>query len=146
MKRDTELLIISNIVRAADRIKSYRHGMHRSAFNADARTRDAIERQLGNIGEAAATLSPAFKVAHPSIRWKEIVGMRNHLLHRYWSVNPAIIWDTIKNQVPALANYLERELKRARRQSLTKHDDEVIMLLKARHRRSDSRPIGARGR
>ncbi|MEW5869708.1 MAG: HepT-like ribonuclease domain-containing protein [Chloroflexota bacterium] len=37
--------------------------------------------------------------------------MRNRLVHVYFSVEPALLWDTIQNDLPGLAAALEQLLR-----------------------------------
>lgn len=34
--------------------------------------------------------------------WKEIIGMRNQLIHAYFEVNNRIIWVTVTEDIPKL--------------------------------------------
>ncbi|MDD3804446.1 MAG: DUF86 domain-containing protein [bacterium] len=63
---------------------------------------DAVIRHLEIIGEAAGKISDSIKKAHKSIKWKEIMGMRNKLIHEYFGVNIKYIWFTLKNDLPEL--------------------------------------------
>ena len=104
---------VEDIVEAAGKIKNYLHGIHRGTFDRNEMLRDAVVRQLGIIGEAAACLSPTFKTAHPAQPWKDIVGLRQIVIHRYWRVNMNIIWAAAKKEVRALAAYLRKVQKKS---------------------------------
>jgi uncharacterized protein with HEPN domain len=65
--------------------------------------RAAVERKLGIIGEAlrqAEELDPNIGERIPEIR--RIVGMRNHLIHGYNSVDDDIVWTTLQRRLPSL--------------------------------------------
>ena len=38
----------------------------------------------------------------PEIPWNAVKGMRNHIAHGYFDINADLVWDTIKNDLPAL--------------------------------------------
>ncbi|PKQ19200.1 MAG: hypothetical protein CVT66_11410 [Actinobacteria bacterium HGW-Actinobacteria-6] len=78
-----------------------------ASLNADAILQDAIVRQLGVLGEAAARISDDFRVAHTEVPWRDIIGMRNRLVHDYWSIDVAEVWRTVTNDLPALIAVLE---------------------------------------
>ncbi len=59
---------------------------------------------IGQIGELAHGLTDTFKNAHTDIPWKQIVDMRNTLVHRYGTRDTRIIWDVIVNDIPRLLN------------------------------------------
>jgi len=54
------------------------------------------------IGEACYKLSPEFVSAHPQVNWRVIAGMRHHLVHGYYQVNPHDVFDVIKNDLRPL--------------------------------------------
>jgi uncharacterized protein with HEPN domain len=62
----------------------------------------AVVRSLEIIGEAAKKIPGDFKVKWSSIRWKNMTGMRDRLIHDYMGVNYSIVWDVIKNKIPEL--------------------------------------------
>ncbi|MCM1097831.1 MAG: DUF86 domain-containing protein [Ruminococcus flavefaciens] len=63
---------------------------------------------LLQIGELVGTLTSDFIAAHISIPWKQIKGFRNIVAHAYGTVEPAVVWDIISNDIPALKDYCEK--------------------------------------
>jgi uncharacterized protein with HEPN domain len=59
------------------------------------------------VGEAAARLSEECRRSCPQIEWNSIIGMRNRLIHAYFDVNLAIIWRTVRDDLPALISALQ---------------------------------------
>jgi len=55
----------------------------------------ALTRLIEIIGEAAAKVSPEAKDRYNLIPWREVVGMRNRLVHGYNSIDLNVLWDTI---------------------------------------------------
>ena len=47
-------------------------------------------------------LSESFKLLHSAIPWRAIRGLRNRLVHEYGNVDISVIYDTVKNDIPAL--------------------------------------------
>ncbi len=77
-------------------------------FQADSMRVEACVFNLMQIGELAKmSLSDEFKQELRTIPWKQLYGMRNRIVHGYSGVNMQIVWDTIKEDLPAL----EKELK-----------------------------------
>lgn len=105
MKRNDETFV-SDILIAAQSIAEYMHGVSRATFDRKAEKRDAIIRQVGIVGEAASKLSAAFRATHESIPWRNIIGMRNIVIHQYWEVDLDLVWTTAKKFVPELAKSL----------------------------------------
>ena len=58
------------------------------------------------IGEAAYKLTDEFVTSHPEVPWKVIRGMRHHLVHEYYQVSKASIWDTLTNDIPELRPFI----------------------------------------
>ena len=63
----------------------------------------AIVRSLEIIGEATKNIPGDFKLKWSSIKWKNMAGMRDRLIHDYMGVNYSIVWDVIKNKIPDLS-------------------------------------------
>ncbi|MBP5199165.1 MAG: DUF86 domain-containing protein [Schwartzia sp.] len=68
---------------------------------------------IGQIGELTHGLTDTFKNEHPDIPWKQIVDMRNTLVHRYGTRNTKIIWDVIVKDIPLLAEQCQAILTQA---------------------------------
>ncbi len=62
-----------------------------------------LPRPLSLIGEAAARVSEETRRAHPDIPWHQARGVRNLLVHAYFSVDWDIVWTTAVESVPKLA-------------------------------------------
>ena len=82
-------------------------------FSQDTKTRKAIVMSLLNIGELANHLPLSFTVAHPSIPWRKMIGMRNFAAHGYHSMNLRIVWNTAETLVPELLEFLESQISNA---------------------------------
>jgi uncharacterized protein with HEPN domain len=67
----------------------------------------ALVRAIEIVGEAAARVSQETRGSYPQIRWTEIIGMRNKIVHDYLSVDNNIVWDVTENDLPPLIQQLE---------------------------------------
>jgi uncharacterized protein with HEPN domain len=63
---------------------------------------DAILRCFDVIGEAARAMSPEAKAAYPAIPWPFMVGMRNRVIHEYHRVDLAMVYRTVRDDLPGL--------------------------------------------
>jgi len=81
-------------------------------FMNDETLKRAVIRSLEIIGEAAKKIPADFKMKWDNVRWKEMAGMRDRLIHDYMGVNYSIVWDVIKNKIPDLRVQIERVLEK----------------------------------
>ena len=70
----------------------------------------ALERFIEVIGEAASKVSEVTKASSPQIPWREIVGMRNRLVHGYASVDHDIVWDVVAGDLAEVIDALQELL------------------------------------
>ena len=69
------------------------------------------------IGEAAGRISPESRGKLSSIPWREVVSMRNRIIHGYDTIKISILWDTVAEDLPPLAASLEAYLQEMDRES-----------------------------
>lgn len=58
----------------------------RATFFADRKTQDAVIRNLEILGQAVKGLSNETRSREPELRWRQIAGMRDKLIHEYFGV------------------------------------------------------------
>jgi uncharacterized protein with HEPN domain len=73
----------------------------------DRKLKHALVRLLEIIGEAANGMSSDIMKKYPDIPWKEMIGMRNRLVHGYFDVDLDIVWQTVTEDIPPLKTLLE---------------------------------------
>lgn len=67
----------------------------------------ALLQLLEVIGEASKGVSSGFREEHPELPWKEMSGMRDRLIHRYFDIDLTVIRQTIAVDLPPLIALLE---------------------------------------
>jgi uncharacterized protein with HEPN domain len=97
--RDVKLFI-NDILEAIGKIERYVHGKSYQEFQKDEKTKDAVVRNLEIIGEAVRNIPENFKEKYPDVDWKAAAGMRDKLIHEYFGVSLAIVWETVKSDLP----------------------------------------------
>ena len=105
MSRD--LGTVFDIVEAARRAVRFCANIEVSGFLADEEKRWAVVSQIAIIGEAAGRLSEPFRDQQSDIPWREIIGMRNRLIHGYDEINWERVWNTVEKDLPNLIVRLE---------------------------------------
>lgn len=101
-KRD-DLQLLDDMIESSERILHYTKGL--DALD-DPMVCDAVARNLEIIGEAANRLSADFKANHSAVKWKEIRGFRNRLVHEYFGVDFQLVWMVVQNEIPQLLSHL----------------------------------------
>ncbi len=97
---------LEHIERAVARIRRYLAGLDRDAFLASEEKQDAVIRNIEIIGVAAQSIRrrfPEFAARHADIPWGGVYGMRNAIAHGYFSVDLGVVWKTICEDLPVLA-------------------------------------------
>lgn len=101
---------LADIIENAELIEGYLTGIDQQMFQHDGRTRDALERCLERICEAAYRLGSRAAELMPDQPWTDIRGMGNRLRHAYDRVDIGIVWNTAHDRLPALAADARRAL------------------------------------
>ncbi|MDN5869600.1 MAG: DUF86 domain-containing protein [Nitrococcus sp.] len=86
MSKD-DLRYVGHIVDCAQRIEQILAGKSRDAYDADEILRLAVVHPIQTIGEAARLVSDDFRRQLPQIPWRQIVAMRNRIVHDYLNVD-----------------------------------------------------------
>lgn len=94
---------LADIIENAERIETYLADMDRQLFERDGKTRDAVERCLERICEAAHRLGGRAAELMPSQPWGDIRGLGNRLRHAYDRLDLDSLWNTVRDRLPALA-------------------------------------------
>ncbi len=63
---------------------------------------DAIVRNLALIGEAVSKLPAELRQTHPETPWSKIVGLRNILIHQYFSADRELVELILTRDLPDL--------------------------------------------
>lgn len=105
-KRDIDLYL-EDIKSSIGKIQSYTKDLSFNEFSQDGKTIDAVVRNLEIIGEAVRNIPAEIRIKYPKIPWKEITGTRDKVIHEYFGVDLEILWQTAKEDIPALKKQLK---------------------------------------
>ena len=102
---------LNHILDAISDIKSYVKDLRFEEFKSNSMVFNACLNQLTTIGEAANHLSDELKATVISVEWREIIDLRNVLIHEYFGIDLKIVWDIVKTDLPILKKHIEESLK-----------------------------------
>ena len=77
-------------------------------MSADVMCYHAVVYNIMVIGEAANLLTKEFRSEHPEVPWRDIVDMRNVLVHGYFTTSPMFIWETYAKDLGPLKKRVEQ--------------------------------------
>jgi len=83
-------------------------GLSVDQYTSDRRTRNAVERNLEIIGEAARNVTEDARTQLPAIPWRSVVGLRNIIAHEYGEILHEKVWAICNRRLPDLIAQLER--------------------------------------
>lgn len=91
---------INHILDAIVEIENYVSGISFEDFSTNSMMVYACIKQLEIVGEAANHLSESITTKYKDVEWKQIVGLRNVLVHEYFGVDVNVVWDVIQYDLP----------------------------------------------
>lgn len=103
--------ILLQIIKRCTRVIDKLTDINEEEFSLNDDIKEVVCFNLFQIGELANGLSNDFIKKYNVIPWKQIVGMRNRIVHGYDTINLEIVWNTATDSIPNLKNYCEEILK-----------------------------------
>lgn len=105
---------LKHIAEAIERATRYLQSMpDLAAFEKNTQVQDAVVRNIEVIGEAVNNIQrsePDFTQRHPELPWAQMRAMRNVMIHEYFFVDLGTVWTTVKDDLPALKQQIDRLL------------------------------------
>jgi uncharacterized protein with HEPN domain len=121
MKNPDDLIYLRHILEAIEKIDRYVSRVDQERFREDSLIQDGVIRQVQIIGEATRRLSVQLRDYYPEIPWRDIIGMRNKLVHDYFGVDLDAVFSTAMENLPVLKPEIQRVLDH--RSRAPKNDD-----------------------
>jgi uncharacterized protein with HEPN domain len=107
---------LEDIIENIERIQRYTAGYDFHRFGNDQQCQDAVERCLLRISEAARKLGSIVQSIAPEQQWSRIRATGNVLRHEYDTIDRAIIWRIVTEDLPPLRTPAEAALKQLGRE------------------------------
>lgn len=100
-----------DILNAIRDIDDFVEGMDFESFVKDREKLYATVYCLQVIGEAVKNIPEEIREKYQEIPWRRIAGMRDRLIHGYFTVNFERVWETIRRDLPPLREAIAKILK-----------------------------------
>jgi len=95
-------LYVADLVDSTRAVREYLDGISREHWDEDRVLRDAVLYRLLLLGEIASALPDALRDRYPDVAWRQIRAFRNLAVHKYFSVDWAVVWQISREEVPVL--------------------------------------------
>lgn len=104
---------LDDVIRNCDRIAEYTSGLDFEGYvSSSSMVRDAVERCLQRISEAAYKLGSEMDARYPDADWEGARGVGNILRHQYDGVDDRSIWTAIIDDLPKIRASAQEEAHR----------------------------------
>lgn len=97
------VLFLHDILEAISMIDEFIAGMTIEEFSRDKKTISAVRDQIMIIGEAVHHLPEEILCEYPQVPWRDIVGMRNVLVHSYFRTDPELLFLVATERLASLS-------------------------------------------
>jgi uncharacterized protein with HEPN domain len=88
----------------------YCEGLTFDGFMADSKTVEACVFNLSQMGELVRLYVEELREMHPGVPWHSMYNLRNRIVHDYEGIDFFMIWDIIRQDLPALQEKLKGEM------------------------------------
>jgi uncharacterized protein with HEPN domain len=106
-----EALYVSDLVESSRTVRGYLRGISREEWDNDQVLRDAVLYRMLLLGEIASALPDSLRDRYPDVAWRHIRAFRNLAVHKYFSVDWAVVWQIAQEEVPLLEEQAVRILR-----------------------------------
>ena len=101
MNRDVTIYL-KDILNYMDRAVQYLNEYELNDFISDNKTCDAVIRCIEVIGEATKKIPDELRATNPEIPWRDMAGMRDKVIHSYFTVDYKMVWLTVREDIPRM--------------------------------------------
>jgi len=111
MTRHDARVCLRHMLHHAQEAIEMARGRRREDLDANRQLNLALVRLMEIIGEAAARVPLQDRDRFPGIPWRDVVDLRNRLIHGYDEVNFDILWAIVQQDLPPLVAELEKIIR-----------------------------------
>lgn len=103
-----DLTRLNHMRDAAREILEFMREQSRDSLASNRMLQMAVIKELEIIGEAANNISAECQRKYSQLPWRQMIGMRNRLVHVYFGIDVDIIWQTVQDNLVPLIQQLDR--------------------------------------
>ncbi len=108
---EKEKKFLSDILNSIELIEEFTKGIQSFAeYQSDLKTKGAVERHLGIVGEAVNKFLKEFAINRLN-NASQIISLRNRLIHSYDSIDDSIIWSIVTRHLRLLKQEVQKKLE-----------------------------------
>lgn len=106
MKHRDDLVYVEHMIDSIESVYKFIGDKTFKEFKDDDLVISGVIRKLEILGEASSKVSDHIKLRSPNIEWRILKDFRNYLIHQYFGVDVATIWEAIQVDMPILKEKL----------------------------------------
>jgi uncharacterized protein with HEPN domain len=110
--RNKDLLYLRDISGAIELIQDYICDLTEEQFTENIEKQDSVVRRLEIIGEASNHISQKLKDQYTKLPWKEMIGLRNRLVHEYFGIDILKVWDVVLVELPKIYSSVQQIIQK----------------------------------
>ena len=112
-------VFLQHILESIDLIEKYMKNLDLEKFCDPSATevQDAVMRRFSIIGEAANNIPEEIKSVYADVEWRDIIGLRNILMHEYFGVSLQEVFDTATRDIHVLKEKIQVILSKISQES-----------------------------
>lgn len=114
---------LEDILKYAQNVELIVNGITFDVFTKDIRIYYSVMKNIEVIGEAANMLTRHFRETHTELPWKQIVSMRNVLVHGYAQVSEIDLWHTATNDISPMRTQVQHYIEKINWEEWQKGED-----------------------
>ncbi len=111
MQGEEDIHRLKDIKLAIKKIKKYTKDLTFEEFQSNELVQDAVFKNFEIIGEASYKVSKVTKEKNTDIEWRKMEALRHKLVHDYYKIDLAIVWNTKEKRLPDLYKSISKVVK-----------------------------------